>query len=110
MPDPWDDGWPDAAANSLACWDLAMSEMRKKYMTDTIEHARIRRRDWGPTKPRLDRNHVLARLADYSVTLGELARELGYSESWLQHLGSMQGLNRPRGGDRRSPAAKARYA
>lgn len=78
-------------------------------MTVKMEEARMKRREWGPTKPKLDRNYVLDRLADHSRTLEELGRELGYSASWLQHLGSMYELNRPRGGDRRSPAARERY-
>lgn len=30
--DPWQDGWPHARVNSLACFDLAISELRKRLL------------------------------------------------------------------------------
>lgn len=70
---------------------------------------RANRREWGPSKPKISRADVLARLADTSITLRELAVDLGYSRNWLQTIASMHEIVRPRGGDRRSPAARARY-
>lgn len=78
-------------------------------MTEQLAISRNRRHDWGPRQPRVSRDYVLDRLADTSATLVELARELGYSPSWLQHLGAMHCIPRKRGGDRRSDAARARF-
>lgn len=67
-----------------------------------------RRHDWGPGRPRLSRALVLAMLADTTKTLAEIANITGYSESWLQTLGAMHEIARPRGGDRRSAQYRAR--
>jgi len=32
MSDPWADNWEHAAANSLACWDLAIAELRRRFV------------------------------------------------------------------------------
>lgn len=74
-----------------------------------LSQARERRREWGPTRPKLSRAEVLARLADTSRTLVEIGAELGYSRNWLQTIASMHEIARPRGGDRRSPEARARF-
>lgn len=37
MSDPWADQWPDADANGLGCYLLALSEMRSRHMTATVD-------------------------------------------------------------------------
>jgi hypothetical protein len=49
-------------------------------------------------------------LADTAKTCREVARELGYSAKWMAAMSVNLGIERKRGGDRRSPAAKARFS
>lgn len=67
------------------------------------------RRDWGPRHPRVPTADIAAALADASKTCREVGRDLGYSARWMAVKSVELGITRKRGGDRRSPKARARF-
>lgn len=67
------------------------------------------RRDWGPRHPRVPIDETMEALSDRTRTCREVARDFGYSQRWMAALSVELGIERKRGGDRRSPAARVRF-